>query len=136
MIYPMLTMMLIPIILIPFMLSARIKAVRTGALKLNEVNSKDASRVPPQVLKFSNHFSNLFEMPVLFYALCLLVLQLGIDSNLLRMIGFGYVGFRLIHTFISITYNYPPHRAAAFMLSNIMIVIIWIQVFLHIINRQ
>lgn len=65
-------------------------------------------------------------MPTLFYVACLTALLLKLDSALLVYLGWGYVVLRGVHAFIHLTYNKVFHRLTAFMLSNFLVIAMWI----------
>lgn len=86
---------------------------------------------PPseRMAQFRNHISNLFEVPVLFYAVCLLNIALGSQVTPLVTLGWVYVGLRLVHTLVHLTYNKVIHRVVPFMLSNVTLVVMWVVTF-------
>lgn len=65
----------------------------------------------------ANNLANLFEMPVLFYALCIASYQLNMASSMLFMLAWTYVGLRTVHSLIHCTYNKVMHRFVAYFLS-------------------
>jgi len=82
---------------------------------------------PDYIVKLGRNFSNLFEVPVLFYTLGVVVLVLDIDSQLMLMFAWAFVFLRIIHSVIHITYNHPIHRFVAFLLSSSLVLIMWVQ---------
>ena len=65
----------------------------------------------------SDHFQNLFETPTLFYALCLGLIVAGAAGTIAVALAWAYVGLRIVHSLIHITYNVVMHRALVFFLS-------------------
>lgn len=65
----------------------------------------------------ANNLANLFEMPVLFYVLCIAAYQLNMASGMLFMLAWTYVGLRAVHSVIHCTYNKVMHRFTAYFLS-------------------
>lgn len=65
----------------------------------------------------ANNLANLFEMPVLFYALCIAAYQLNMASGILFTLAWTYVGLRTVHSVIHCTYNKVMHRFTAYFLS-------------------
>ncbi|MFU8926631.1 MAPEG family protein [Acinetobacter puyangensis] len=91
-------------------------------------------RVPPQALatpeqKYSvlpayinypaYNLSNLFELPVIFYGQCLLVLILDIQSEMIMICSWLFVIFRVIHSLVHCSYNHVKHRFLAYAISSI-----------------
>ena len=89
--------------------------------------------VPEQVQYPAYNLRNLFELPVLFYGLCLATLQLQAETPLLLGLAWLYVGLRALHSMIHCSYNRVQHRFAAYLLSTIvlwlMLVLLAYQVF-------
>jgi len=73
----------------------------------------------------ADNFSNLFEMPVLFYAAILLALTLMLSDPVLVALAWLYVALRYVHSFIHTTYNSVWHRFYAFIASAGVLLIIW-----------
>lgn len=77
-------------------------------------------------IRSSDNFKNLFEMPVLFYALCL-SLAVTQKANFFLVLGaWVYVALRFAHSYIHCTYNKVMHRFFAYMLSCLVLLILWI----------
>lgn len=87
---------------------------------------------PDYIVKLSRNFSNLFEVPVLFYALGTITLTLDINNSLILGLAWAFVFLRIVHSFIHVTYNNPIHRFLTFLLSSIIVLIMWVQLFLII----
>lgn len=81
----------------------------------------------PDSANASNNLKNLFELPVLFYTAVLLSLLLMIQDMLLVQLAWGFVALRVVHSVIHCTYNNVNHRFAAYALSCLMLLFIWIR---------
>jgi hypothetical protein len=75
----------------------------------------------------SNNLKNLFELPVLFYVAVLLSLVLMIQDTLLVQLAWGFVVLRIIHSLIHCSYNNVNHRFAAYALSCLFLLFLWIR---------
>jgi len=75
----------------------------------------------------SNNLKNLFEMPVLFYAVVLLSLVLMIQDGVLVALAWGFVILRVIHSLIHCSYNNVNHRFGAYALSCLLLLMMWIR---------
>lgn len=81
---------------------------------------------PPEVtLKLARNFTNLFEVPVLFFTLGALVVATGASTPLLTSLAWSFVALRLVHTAIHVTYNHPLHRFFAFLMSFLVVLTMW-----------
>ena len=116
-IYPFLSMIALTFVLMPITSYARIRAVYSGRLRTKHFKLMTFSDEDPFVTKTTRHFNNLFEMPVVFYALILLALHLEMSSPVLTYAAWSFVFFRLVHAIIHITYNKVLHRLVSFVLS-------------------
>jgi hypothetical protein len=74
----------------------------------------------------SNHFKNLFEMPVLFYVACVAAALTDVTADCLvyRLLWVYYFA-RLGHSVVHLTYNNPVHRLCFFALSVAALLTIW-----------
>ncbi|MDX1443073.1 MAG: MAPEG family protein [Gammaproteobacteria bacterium] len=64
----------------------------------------------------SDHFQNLFEVPVLFYALCLGIAVTGMADTLFVVFAWAFVALRVVHAIIHLTYNKVMHRFLSFVI--------------------
>ena len=82
---------------------------------------------PDNIVKLGRNFSNLLEVPILFYAVGIILLALGINNQLMLGFAWAFVALRIIHSIIHVTYNNPIHRFLAFLLSSSIVLIMWVQ---------
>lgn len=73
----------------------------------------------------SDNFRNLFEVPVLFYVLCLAVTTTGAATPALVAAGWAYVALRALHSLIHVTYNRVMHRFTAYAASTLLLFGMW-----------
>jgi hypothetical protein len=73
----------------------------------------------------ADHFRNLFEMPVLFYALCGFLAITKLTTLLLLACAWGYVVLRAFHTWIHLTNNKVIRRFQVFVASAIVLYVMW-----------
>jgi len=95
----------------------RVPAALRGEMKPEYM--RVASGPPPseKVVAVGRHFSNLFEVPILFYVLGLLLLMLERVDGIYITLAWLYVISRALHSAIHLTYNNPIHRFAAYVVS-------------------
>ncbi len=131
--YPMFLMALLAFIVIPLMLVTRISSVKAGVVQMSYYKIFRGGEPPDSVIQTTRHWSNLFEAPMLFYIVCLMALALQLESALLTGLAWAYVIVRIVHYFVHLTYNIVYHRLASFLLSQFVLVAMWIVVFIEII---
>ena len=73
----------------------------------------------------ADNLRNLFEIPVLFYALCLAVVSVGVATPLLVNGAWAYVLLRAVHSLIHCTYNRVMHRFAIYVASSALLFVLW-----------
>jgi hypothetical protein len=109
--------------------------LRLGSDRLGEMRSR---RIHPQQVATSkqmgetmqnvqsaDHFRNLFEVPVLFYALCAFLAITGLTTLLLLACAWGYVVLRAAHTYVHLTSNKVVRRFQVFVASTIVLYVMW-----------
>jgi hypothetical protein len=87
----------------------------------------ESANVPGDVAIANRAWMNLLEAPLLFYtASIIFFVTAGVEQPVL-ILGWTYVGLRIIHTLIHVTYNKVFHRLTAFALSNVVLVMLWVR---------
>ena len=81
----------------------------------------ESAAVPADVVVPNRVFMNLLEVPVIFYALVAFNLILGHVDQTVLALAWVYVGLRLVHSLIYLTYNHVIHRFAVFAISNFVV---------------
>jgi hypothetical protein len=77
----------------------------------------------------ADNFRNLFEVPVLFYALVALAVAAHHTPAWLSVGAWLFVLLRVAHSLIHCTYNKVMHRLAVFLASFSLVVGLWISFF-------
>lgn len=126
---PMFAMFLLIIITVIRNLIYRIQLVTAKKVKINDLKAVNLEVFPEQGVYLTKNLSNLFEMPVLFFVICLISLTKNYSDFVFTYLAWGYFSLRTVHTLIHTTYNYPVHRVIPFAFSNIVLVIMWIRFF-------
>lgn len=73
--------------------------------------------VPYRVNLPSENLINLFELPVLFYALCIYLYITGQVSPTYLVLAYCFFAFRVLHSVIHCTYNRVKHRFYTYAIS-------------------
>jgi hypothetical protein len=98
----------------------RLYVVRVREMKRSRINPQRlAGSADKGLLKdtrASDNFSNLFEVPVLFYALVLATLSAGVHDPMLLALAWAFVALRAAHSAIQCSYNRVMHRFTAYAL--------------------
>ena len=86
------------------------------------------SAVNPGVLKrveSSDNFKNLFEIPVLFYALVACLAAGDMVTPFFVVGAWAFVALRALHSFIHCTYNRVIHRFYAYAAGAVLVFAMW-----------
>jgi hypothetical protein len=110
------------LILIPI---RRFRAGFAGKIVPNDFKYGESRNVPGDVSIPNRAYMNLLEMPVLFYVICLMLFVSGGADRTFLYLAWGYVGLRVVHTLIHVTYNNVYHRLTVFALSNFAVGTMW-----------
>jgi hypothetical protein len=111
-----------------FLYALRIPEIRRKGIDPADLRDRaESHRLLPVSAAASNNLKNLFEMPVLFYLAVLLTLVMMVQDHLLVALSWSFVAFRIAHSFIHCTYNNVTHRFAAYALSCLALIFIWIR---------
>ena len=73
----------------------------------------------------ADNFRNLFEVPVLFFAVCLTLLSLDRVIPAQLALAWTFVGLRCLHSFIQLTSNHVMHRFRVYVLGTICVFGMW-----------
>lgn len=136
MVYPMFMMVFITLGIMCLALAARVQSVMTGQVKARSYKLMDAEVYPDNVIKTTRNFNNQFEIPVLFYVVCLLFLVLDIDRSLGLVLAWSFVFARFFHVVVHITYNKLYHRMFAFWMGNILVAALWVTLVTKVIQQD
>tara|TARA_Y100000589_G_C27104653_1_gene609561 strand:- start:460 stop:879 length:420 start_codon:yes stop_codon:yes gene_type:complete len=134
---------ILPIVIIVFIkifLTFRLLFLAFRNLKNKEIKLSQfrlyEGEFPDQLWSARYQFQNMFEIPILFYILCILHIILNNYSQLDVYLAWGFVFFRVLHFFIRLQnqrdLNIRP-RTYTFILSLVCLTIGWIK--LIIINN-
>ncbi len=124
MLYPMFAMVILTFAVAIRLFLLRLKAVKGGEMRLSQFRL-NTGEIPDVMAQTARNYTNLFEVPVLFYVAGATALALGIQTPALVIISWVFVLARIIHSWIHLHGNNVIHRLRAYMLGNICVLIIW-----------
>ncbi len=130
---PMLAMMGITAIVWLRMYWIRINLARSGSFDHSKLES-DPVNLPAEFNDgTAANFRNLFEAPVLFYIVCILMLISANVGNTGLWLAWAFVALRGVHSFIHCTYNAVMHRFYAYAASSIVLGVMMVRLALEVI---
>jgi hypothetical protein len=117
----------------------RMRSQRFAAVRANEVSAEFYKAYPdgvePESLRVvSRHFSNLFEMPVLFYTVVLMIYVTHHVSTFLVICAWLYVALRYAHSAIHLGSNNLIARFSAYFASAFVLAVMWVTLLVQLLR--
>ena len=81
----------------------------------------------------SNCFKNLFELPVIFYALVIVISMTNLVDSMFISLAWAFVGLRAVQAAVHCTYNKVMHRFIAYLAASIVLWVMLVRLFLSFI---
>ena len=126
--YPVLAMVLLTMIVAALLYKRRAGEMRTRRISPQSVAAARDMAGKLDDARAADNYRNLFEAPVLFYVAMLTATITHGTTVLLVALAWLYVGLRYLHSYIHCTYNRVMHRFGAFVLSMLVLMLIWLLV--------
>lgn len=105
-------------------------AVQAGSIRISQF--RENQNEPAESLFVRNNLANQFELPVLFFAVCL-ALYVTNGANVLTVaLAWVFVISRYVHAAIHVTSNRIRYRQPAFTLGFLVLLVLWVWFALHI----
>jgi hypothetical protein len=115
-------------IFLTFMVWVYMYARRIGFIAANKISPKDlavpgalAQLSPPAVSNPSDNLKNLFEIPVIFYALALYLFATKQVDSVYIVAGWFFVAFRVMHSVVHCTFNLVMLRFYLYLFSTLAV---------------
>ncbi len=128
--YPIAGMFFLTLAIAVRMSFLRIKSVREGKVSLHYFKTmSDSTSIPEQVLCTSRNYNNLFELPVFFYAICIVFYISQSSDPLVLTLAWLFVLSRAAHSYIHVSSNNVLLRMRFFVLGFALVLalfIIWL----------
>ena len=107
-------------------LARRLPAMKRAGIDMGELvgtNATGADRALPGPAQWPAHnYMHLLEQPVLFYLLCVVLALIGVNDFETRLMAWGYVTFRIVHSAWQATINRVRPRFYLFAISTALLV--------------
>ena len=126
---PVFGMVLLTIGIALWMLKLRYKAVLEDGVTAKYFKLNRGAKLPEYLIKVTQHYENLFETPILYYLVVVLVLVLNVNDTFYVGLSWVYLLTRLVHAYIHTISNRLKYRKYSFMASSIILVILWGRLF-------
>ena len=108
------------------MYTRRLSEIRSRRINPQSLSTRQLSSDVLENVTAADNFQNLFETPVLFFAVCICLAVAGEVNPLQLTLAWTYVGLRAAHSIIHITYNRVAHRFIVYSISTVCLFAMWI----------
>ena len=116
--FPCFGLLILSAIVLLRMFSSRVNAVKKGEVNVLFFKTYDMLESGPVLMRqASRNFTNLFEVPTLFYMICAFALITQNVDELMYGAAWLYVALRCIHTVIHVTTNKIFQRMSVYAIS-------------------
>jgi len=131
-IYPMFAMVVLAFAVVLALFRARVRSISNGEISPFYYKIYQGENEPELSLKLSQHFSNIFESPTLFYIACLVAMVIGEVVLAFHVLAWVYVATRVVHAYIHIGNNKLKRRVAAYFSSWVVLISMWVYLVIHV----
>jgi len=129
---PVLAQVLLTILVYFALARAKSQAIREGKVDRQRA-ALHADAWPESVVKINNNIRNQFEVPVLFYVVCFVLVALNTTGTLVQVLAWLFVATRTVHAWVHTRSNIVPVRFMSFLIGVVVLVALWVIAFLRII---
>ncbi|MEX0735131.1 MAG: MAPEG family protein [Steroidobacteraceae bacterium] len=113
---PVLAQVLLTLLIYVHLIRVKIRAIKAGQVN-KERRALHEDAWPDSVLQINNNIRNQFEIPVLFYVVCIVLWALEAVGIVALVAAWLFAASRIVHAYIHLTSNYLPNRRRAFTVS-------------------
>ncbi len=131
---PMIGMIFLTFGIMAWMLKLRYQAVLKDGLNPRYFKLYKGEKLPEYLVKVTQHYENLLEMPVFFYVAVLLLIALKISDPFYVVLSWVFFLTRLLHTYIHTTNNKVKQRKNVFIVSTLVLMILWVRICIDVLS--
>ena len=108
----------------------RMYAMRIGQMKRERIHPQSVATSAQAAARLTDsraadNFRNLFELPVLFYVVMVLLAISGWATPTALTLAWAFVGLRVLHSVIQCTYNKVMHRFSVHVAGALVLGALW-----------
>ena len=111
----------------------RVSGGLRGTIPAEYIRVGEGPRPADKIVDIHHHFSNQFEVPVLFYLGCIAALVTESVDRASITLAWSFVGLRVVHTAIVLVKNDPRIRVGPYVLSTLAVWGIWANLFFQVV---
>ena len=127
--WPVLVQVLMTLLIYVRLIKVKVRELRAGRVDMARRGLHEDAWGEP-VLQINNNIRNQFELPVLFYVVCLMLWALEAVSIVAVVVARLFVLSRVLHAWVHLSSNYIPNRRRLFtvgwwVLVAMVLLVIW-----------
>ena len=123
--WPVIAQVVLVALVAAYMYSVRIGEMRRRRIDPQAMATSRSSADALQNVAPADNCRNLFEAPVLFFAVCGALAITDTVTQAQLVLAWLYVALRAVHSFIHVTYNRVMHRFVVYVASTICVFAMW-----------
>ena len=123
-IWPMIAHVALVVVLYLLLSARRMRAVREGRARPEQF--RENREEPADSLLVRNSIANQFELPMLFYAVSILLYLVDADNPATVAGGWLFVALRYAHAYVHVTSNRLRYRRPLFIAGMLVLVLLWV----------
>lgn len=123
--WPVLAQVLLTAVVWVRMFTVRVAEMRARRIRPQDVATSRAIASTLENTRAADNFRNLFEVPVLFFAVCAMLASLDAVTPPQLVLAWLFVSLRCAHSFIQLTYNGVMHRFRVYLASTVCVFGMW-----------
>lgn len=120
--WPVIAQVLLTFVAYLVMSKRRIAAVKTGEARARDF---EVPRDPESSATAARNVANQFELPVLFYVVCLAFHQVGAVDWIALLLAWAFVAARVAHAWLHMTSNIVMLRRRLFIVGFVFVGLMW-----------
>ena len=125
---PLLAQVALTFIVMLIMYRKRVTEMKSKRIHPQRIRTRSKSKaLLTDSASAADNFSNLFELPILFYTAILLTLILMVQDSILVILAWAFVISRYLHSFVHVSYNRVMHRFSFFVFSSFVLLAYWVR---------
>ena len=125
---PLLAQVALTFIVMINMYRKRVSEMKTKQIHPQQIKTRYKSKaLLTDSASAADNYSNLFELPSLFYLAIILTLTLLVQDSILVVLAWLFVFSRYLHSFIHVSYNNVMHRFSVFIFSSFVLLAYWVR---------
>lgn len=132
--YPVFAMFALVTIVLLRMRSMRFAAVRRKDVSAEYYKTYQDGLEPEALRVVSRHFSNLFEVPVLFYVGVVMTYMTHQVTYWLVVCAWAYVALRYVHSYVHLTSNNLIARFSVYFGSGFVLLVMWVSLLIQLVR--